>query len=106
MSTLQGNLLYLPGSVEDVEETRLRVDDRALLIGVLDRRVVVVDEVVLHILQGERRFAHTPVTKHHYSIPRGVLECKIFRFMMMIVVLFDKDDDDDDDHDHDDGKTS
>ena len=44
---------YLPSGVKDIEETRLRVDDGALLVGVLDRRVVVVDEVVLHVLQCE-----------------------------------------------------
>ena len=60
---------HLPSSVKDVKETGLRVDDRALLVSVLDRRVVVVDEVVLHVLQGEGRLAHTAVTKHHYPIP-------------------------------------
>jgi len=40
----------LPGSVEDIKEARLRVDDGALLVGVLDRRVMVVDEVVLDVL--------------------------------------------------------
>ena len=38
---------YLPSSVQDVEEARLRVDHRSLLVRVLDRWVVVVDEVVL-----------------------------------------------------------
>ena len=38
---------YLPSGVQYVEEARLRVDHRSLLVSVLDRWVVVVDEVVL-----------------------------------------------------------
>ena len=39
--------INLASSVQDVEEARLRVDHRSLLVSVLDRWVVVVDEVVL-----------------------------------------------------------
>ena len=39
--------INLASSVQDVEEARLRVDHRSLLVRVLDRWVVVVDEVVL-----------------------------------------------------------
>ena len=39
--------INLPSGVQDVEEARLRVDHRSLLVRVLDRWVVVVDEVVL-----------------------------------------------------------
>ena len=38
---------YLASGVQDVKEARLRVDHRSLLVRVLDRWVVVVDEVVL-----------------------------------------------------------
>ena len=41
---------YLSSSVQDVEEARLRVDHRSLLVRVLDRWVVVVDEVVLLLI--------------------------------------------------------
>ena len=39
--------INLPSGVQDVEEARLRIDHRSLLVRVLDRWVVVVDEVVL-----------------------------------------------------------
>ena len=50
---------------------------------------MVVDEVVLHVLQGEGRLAHTAVTKHHYPIPG-----RWFRLQRFVIVMFDKDDDD------------
>ena len=59
----------LSSSVKDVQKTWLRVDDCALLIRVLDGGVVVVDEVVLDILQGEGGLAHPAVAEHHDSIP-------------------------------------
>ena len=88
-----------------------------MLVSVLDRRVVVVDEVVLHVLQGEGGLAHTAVTKHHYPIPGRWFDCNNL-ILVIVGVMFDKDDDDgqkppqsripevtvdDDDVDNDDG---
>ena len=50
-------VLLLPGGVEDVEQAGLIVDRHLLPVRVLDGRVVLVDEVVLDELDGERRLA-------------------------------------------------
>ena len=60
---------HLPCGVLDVQEAGLGVDDGPLLVGVLDRGVVVVDEVVLHVLEGEGGLAHPTVTQHHDPVP-------------------------------------
>ena len=64
-----GGELHLPRRVQDVQEARLRVDDRPLLVGVLDGGVVVVDEVVLDVLKRERRLADAAVAQNDDSIP-------------------------------------
>ena len=53
----------LPRCVEDVEETRLSVDDDLLPVAVLDGGVVLVHEVVLDQLDGQRGLAHAPGCK-------------------------------------------
>ena len=50
-------VLLLARRVEDVEQARLIVDRHLLAVRVLDRRVVLVNEVVLDQLDGERRLA-------------------------------------------------
>ena len=35
----------------------------------LNRGIMVVDEVVLHILKSESRLAHSTVTEHHNAVP-------------------------------------
>ena len=49
--------------VEDVEEASLAVDYHLLPIAVLDRGVVLVHEVILDQLDGQRGLAHAPGCK-------------------------------------------
>ena len=42
---------------------------RHLLVCVLDRRIMVVDKVVLHILQSQRGLAHSAVAQHYQAVP-------------------------------------
>ena len=55
---------YLASGVQDVEEARLRVDHRSLLVRVLDRWVVVVDEVVLRDFFLQEKFSGCGVPGH------------------------------------------
>ncbi len=53
-----GRVLLLAGRVQDVQQTRLPVDDHLLAVGVLDGGVVLVHKVVLDQLDGEGGLAH------------------------------------------------
>ena len=56
--------INLPSGVQDVEEARLRVDHRSLLVRVLDRWVVVVDEVVLRDFFSKEKHSGCGVPGH------------------------------------------
>ena len=56
--------INLPSSVQDVEEARLRVDHCSLLVRVLDRWVVVVDEVVLRDFISIEKYSGCGVPGH------------------------------------------
>ena len=49
----------LTGGVENVQEARLSIDDHLLPVAVLDRGVVLVNEVVLDQLDCQGGLAHT-----------------------------------------------
>ena len=59
----------LAGRVEDVQQAGLRVDDGPLLVGVLDGGVVVIDEVVLDVLEGQGALPDPSVAEHDQAIP-------------------------------------
>ncbi len=63
-----GGELDLTGRVQNVEQAGLRVDHSSLLVSVLDRRVMVVDEVVLDILQGQGTLADASVAEDDYAV--------------------------------------
>ena len=48
----------LAGSVQDVQKTRLAIDDDLLPVAVLDGGVVLVHKMVLDQLDGQGRLAH------------------------------------------------
>lgn len=65
--------LDLSGGIEDVQQAGLGVDHGPLLVGVLDGRVVVVNKIVLHILEGEGRLAHATVSQDDNPEARGTV---------------------------------
>ena len=70
-------LFYLLArSVEDVEEASLAVDHHLLPIAVLDRGIVLVDEVILDQLDCQSRLAHatsckTDMVRQHLQDNQG-----------------------------------
>ena len=60
-----GAVLLLARRVQDVQQTRLPVDDDLLPVAVLDGGVVLVHEVVLDQLDGEGGLAHASRAHHH-----------------------------------------
>lgn len=61
------SIFLLAGSVEDVEQRDLIIDDALLAVRVLDCWVVFVDEVTLNELNGEGRFTNT-TTANNYQL--------------------------------------
>ena len=98
---------YLPSGVQYVEEARLRVDNRSLLVSVLDRWVVVVDEVVLRDFFLKRKILGVWSTWTYCSVradlPTPPSPSTTMRYLRWRMMIEDSDDDDDEYSDDVDG---
>lgn len=79
-----GRVLLLTGRVQDVQQARFTVNHDLLPVGVLDRRIVLVHEVILDELYREGGLAHASGAHHHQFVLR---HCPRFAFAATVYTL-------------------
>lgn len=79
-----GRVLLLTGRVQDVQQARFTVNHDLLPVGVLDRRIVLIHEVILDELYREGGLAHASGAHHHQFVLR---HCPRFAFAATVYTL-------------------
>jgi len=66
-------VLFLPRGIEDVEQAGLFVDNHLLAVRIFNRRVVLVQKVVLNQLNRQRALSHTTSSNNNQFVFRHIL---------------------------------